>query len=69
MPKFQIEATVTGRGYIDLEAESAADARRKVQSLNPEISFPMQDRFAIDLSLFDLFADIHIDNVVEDTDA
>jgi hypothetical protein len=63
MPRFQVEMTVTGNGCIELDADDAKAARIAAVKLNAEIYFPYNA--SLDTSLFDSFADIHVDGVNE----
>lgn len=65
MPRFQIECTLSGYGYLELEAPDAESARKKVQQL--EVGFDFGFCPDVDTTLFDMGADIRVDNVVEDT--
>ncbi len=66
MPRYQIEISVSADGCVEVEAASAAEARKLVKATEPEIHFPdskMPEGF--DASLFDPFADLRIQRVTE----
>jgi hypothetical protein len=69
MPKFQVEATLTATGYIEIEAPDAKTARERIQRLDASVDFGTQ--WDIDTALFDRGLNVHVDgvNAVEDESA
>jgi hypothetical protein len=60
---FQVEATITASGYLELDAPDAETARKRVQELMPSIDFGFN--WELDTTLFDSGADVHVDGVHE----
>jgi hypothetical protein len=68
MPRFQVEISVSGSGYIELDAVDAETAAKEARNLPIEILFPINDTSIetdLNTDLFDCFADVRVDDVNE----
>ena len=61
MARFQVEATMESRGYIDVEAPDAETARKMLQGIDARVAFAMFTD--ADFSLFDSGLEIRINSV------
>ena len=62
MPRFQLEVTLSGNGYVELEAKDINEAMKELRRFPPAVHW---GRAGIDTSMFDDALNMRIERVTE----